>query len=198
MGQSRPRLRECGRVLTPYPATPAALVPTQPHQQRCRTPPERLMSQLPRDRVPRNPLTATLMTPLIRLHDPALHHRPLLSDLLPSHLQPELVKAAEASQIGCSEGSVGHVEVFLMGCLGTPIMERPRPLPPAATPLPPSTPSNAKSRYTEPDAEVQDAELAGPFPMRDGPELLVSYSSPGAPKRADLPSRSRVGRGSSR
>ena len=23
--------------------------------------------------------------------------------------------------------------------------------------------------------------------MRDGPELLVSYSSPGAPKRTDLP-----------
>ena len=42
-------------------------------------------------------------------------------------------------------------------------------------------------RYTEPDTEVQDAERAGPSPTRDGPELLVSYSSPGAPKRADLP-----------
>ncbi len=43
-------------------------------------------------------------------------------------------------------------------------------------------------RYTEPDTEVQEAELAGPSPMRDGPELLVSYSSPGAPTRTDLPS----------
>ncbi len=44
-------------------------------------------------------------------------------------------------------------------------------------------------RYTEPDTETQGAELAGPSPMRHGPELLVSYSSPGAPKRADVPSK---------
>ena len=42
-------------------------------------------------------------------------------------------------------------------------------------------------RYTEPDTESQEAEQTAPPPMRDGPELLVSYSSPGAPKRADLP-----------
>ncbi|CEG94481.1 hypothetical protein [Propionibacterium freudenreichii] len=44
-------------------------------------------------------------------------------------------------------------------------------------------------RYTEPGAEAQEAEQAGPSPMRDGPELLVSYSSPGAPKRTDAPSK---------
>ena len=48
-------------------------------------------------------------------------------------------------------------------------------------------------RYTEPDADAQEAEQAGPSPMRDGPELLVSYSSPGAPQRTDLPSSKRVG-----
>ena len=43
-------------------------------------------------------------------------------------------------------------------------------------------------RYTEPDTEAApEAEQAGPSPMRDGPELLVSYSSPEAPKRTDLP-----------
>lgn len=42
-------------------------------------------------------------------------------------------------------------------------------------------------RYTEPDTEAQEAAQTGPPPMRDGPELLVSYSSPGAPKRTDLP-----------
>lgn len=42
-------------------------------------------------------------------------------------------------------------------------------------------------RYTEPGTEAQEAAQAGPSPMRDGPELLVSYSSPGAPKRTDLP-----------
>ena len=35
--------------------------------------------------------------------------------------------------------------------------------------------------------EAQEAEQTAPPPMRDGPELLVSYSSPGAPKRTDLP-----------
>ena len=42
-------------------------------------------------------------------------------------------------------------------------------------------------RYTDPDIEAQEVEQAGPSPMRDGPELLVSYSSPGASKRAGLP-----------
>ena len=42
-------------------------------------------------------------------------------------------------------------------------------------------------RYTDPDAEAQEADQTGPSPMRDGSELLVSYSSPGAPKRTDLP-----------
>ncbi|GAB97687.1 hypothetical protein BJY21_003902 [Kineosphaera limosa] len=44
-------------------------------------------------------------------------------------------------------------------------------------------------RYTEPDTDAPEAEQTGPSPMRDGPELLVSYSSPDAPKRADVPSR---------
>ena len=42
-------------------------------------------------------------------------------------------------------------------------------------------------RYTEPGTEAQEADQTGPSSMRDGPELLVSYSSPGAPKRTDLP-----------
>ena len=45
-------------------------------------------------------------------------------------------------------------------------------------------------RYTEPEAEPRDAE---PAPVQGGPELLVSYSSPGAPKRADLPAPKRDG-----
>ena len=42
-------------------------------------------------------------------------------------------------------------------------------------------------RYNEPDTEAPEAAQTGPPPMREGPELLVSYSSPGAPKRTDLP-----------
>lgn len=48
-------------------------------------------------------------------------------------------------------------------------------------------------RYTELEAEHQDAEPDGPSPAQAGPELLVSYSSPGAPERADLPSAKRDG-----
>lgn len=40
-------------------------------------------------------------------------------------------------------------------------------------------------RYPEPDASAEAVEE--PAPTRDGPELLVSYSSPGAPKRRDVP-----------
>lgn len=37
-------------------------------------------------------------------------------------------------------------------------------------------------RHAEPEAAVDE-----PSPTQDGPELLVSYSSPGAPKRRDVP-----------
>ena len=48
-------------------------------------------------------------------------------------------------------------------------------------------------RYTEPEAERPDAEQVRPAPVQPGPELLVSYSSPGAPERADLPTAKRDG-----
>ena len=40
-------------------------------------------------------------------------------------------------------------------------------------------------RHSEPDASAE--AIDEPSPTRDGPELLVSYSSPGAPKRRDVP-----------
>ena len=48
-------------------------------------------------------------------------------------------------------------------------------------------------RYTEPEAAPQDAEQIEPPPAQAEPELLVSYSSPGAPERADLPTAKRDG-----
>lgn len=48
-------------------------------------------------------------------------------------------------------------------------------------------------RYTDPDAAPQDAEQIEPPPAQAEPELLVSYSSLGAPERADLPSTKRDG-----
>ncbi len=40
-------------------------------------------------------------------------------------------------------------------------------------------------RHPEPDASAEPIDE--PSPTQDGPELLVSYSSPGAPKRRDVP-----------
>ena len=48
-------------------------------------------------------------------------------------------------------------------------------------------------RYTEPEAEPPDAEQVESVPVQAGPELLVSYSSPGAPERADVPTAKRDG-----
>ena len=47
--------------------------------------------------------------------------------------------------------------------------------------------------YTEPEAETGGAESIKPEPVQGGPELLVSYSSPGAPERADVPTAKRDG-----
>ena len=47
---------------------------------------------------------------------------------LPSHDETELIKAAERREIRGGEGSVAHVEVFLMAGVGTGISERPRHL----------------------------------------------------------------------
>ena len=75
--------------------------------------------------------------------DPARQDRPARLEALPGDLQPELVEPAERRQIGRPEGqtnsqirtagadvrsSVGHVEVFRMGGVGTFILGRPRPV----------------------------------------------------------------------
>ena len=60
---------------------------------------------------------------------------------------------AETSQIRAREGSVGHVEVFQMGSVRTPIFGGPRPPQPTATPQPRTTlptPSIVKSLLSHP------------------------------------------------
>ena len=48
---------------------------------------------------------------------------------LTRHLQPQAVQTRESAQIRAIKDSIGHVEVFQMDGVGTPIIERPRPLP---------------------------------------------------------------------
>lgn len=90
---------------------------------------ERLVRQAPGHRAQRHALLPASATPLVRLTDPALDHRPIGSDALADGHEPQLVKAAEGGRVGRGEGSVEHVEVFHMGGVGTSIIGRPRPLP---------------------------------------------------------------------
>jgi len=66
---------------------------------------------------------------MVGFGDPAGQHRPIRLEALPDDVQAELVEAAERGQVRGSEGSVKHVEVFRLGCVRTPILGRPRPLP---------------------------------------------------------------------
>jgi len=55
---------------------------------------------------------------------------------LTRHLQPQAIQARERAQIRAIKDSIGHVEVFQMDGVGTPIIGRPRPIPGHDTPNP--------------------------------------------------------------
>ena len=55
---------------------------------------------------------------------------------LARHFQAQVIQARERAQVGAIKGSIGHVEVFQMDGVGTPIIGRPRPLPGHDTPNP--------------------------------------------------------------
>ena len=63
---------------------------------------------------------------------------------LARHLQAQVIQARERAQIRAIKGSIGHVEVFQMDGVGTPIIERPRPLPGHDTPNPTHHPYTLK------------------------------------------------------
>lgn len=146
--QLRPRLRRCREVLAPHPPALDAPIASEPDLQECGAPPERDMRQPAHHRAPNPALATAVVAPIISVDRPASEDRTLGLDALASDLQPEAIETAETSQIRAREGSVGHVEVFQMGGVRTPIFGGPRPLQPAATPQPPAalpTPSFVKS-----------------------------------------------------
>ena len=53
---------------------------------------------------------------------------------LAGHFQAQVIQAREGAQVRAIKGSIGHVEVFQMDGVGTPIIGRPRPLPGHDTP----------------------------------------------------------------
>ena len=150
----QPRSRRCGTagVLTPGPPARSARVAAHAEHQGGRPPPERLVRQLPNDTVTHPRSATALPAPPIagRRGHPAGKERTAGSDPLAGRHQPEGFQAAERGQVGRGEAvsgsSVGHVEVFLMGGVRTPIIGRPRPR--RADPRPPApTPSSGKSPY---------------------------------------------------
>ena len=68
---------------------------------------------------------------------------------LTRHLQPQAIQARERAQIRAIKDSIGHVEVFQMDGVGTPIIGRPRPLPGHDTPNPAN--NTYTLNYEEPD-----------------------------------------------
>lgn len=74
--------------------------------------------RVPADRTPaRDPFSPTAEGPAVRL------------DHLPHRDEPWFIKTAEHGQVSRDKDSVGHVEVFRLKGVGTPIVGRPRPPP---------------------------------------------------------------------
>ena len=67
-----------------------------------------------------------------------LDHRVLRREVLAHRGQSQGIQAQEGRQVRAGEGSLRHVEVSHDGCVGTPIIGGPRPLPAATTHPPPT------------------------------------------------------------
>ena len=74
---------------------------------------------------------------------------------LARHFQAQVIQARERAQVGTIKDSIGHVEVFQMDGVGTPIIGRPRPLPGHDTPNP--TNNTYTLNYEEPENSLDKA-----------------------------------------
>ena len=92
--------------------------------------------QAPDHRVTRLALTSAASTPPVLTSNTARQHCMVCLNALTRHLQPQVIQARERAQVRAIKGIIGHVEVFQMDGVGTPIIGRPRPLPGHDTPNP--------------------------------------------------------------
>ena len=132
----RARLGCLAHVLAPHVSTRLAPVAAHAHMHDRGTPPAGLMRQAPDHRVTRLALAPATSTPPILTSNTARQHCTVCLNALTRHLQPQAIQARERAQIRAINGSIGHVEVFQMDGVGTPIIGRPRPLPGHDTPNP--------------------------------------------------------------
>ena len=100
------------------------------------TSPAGLVRQAPDHRVTRNALAPAASTPPVLTSDTARQYCMVCLNVLIRHLQPQVIQVRERAQIRAIKDSIGHVEVFQMDGVGTPIIGRPRPLPGHDTPNP--------------------------------------------------------------
>ena len=143
------RIGRLAHVLTPHVSALWAPVAAHAHVQDRGAPAVGYMSQAPDHRVTRNALAPAASAPPILTTNTACQHCMIGLNALTRHLQPQAIKARERAQIRVIKDSIGHVEVFQMDGVGTPIIGRPRPLPSHDTPNPAHNTYTLK--YEEPD-----------------------------------------------
>ena len=95
---------------------------------------------------------------------------------LARHFQAQVIQARERAQVGAIKDSIGHVEVFRMDGVGTPIIGRPRPLPGHDTPNPTQHPYTLN--YEEPQIGP-DGIL-----VRPAEHAASTYTKPELPEEA--------------
>ena len=137
------RTRELGarvgrlpHVLAPHVSTLWTPVAAHAHVQDRGTPPAGYVRQAPDHRVTRLALASAASTPPVLTSNPPRQYCMVCLNALTRHLQPQSIQARERAQIRAIKDSIGHVEVFQMDGVGTPIIGRPRPLPGHDTPNP--------------------------------------------------------------
>lgn len=146
--QLRSRVRCSCEVLTPRPAAMRTAIASHPDQERRGPMPERLVRETSRGRPAGGGFRAATATPRVGFGSATLEHGPVVADVLPNNFEAELVEAAEHGQVRGGEGSVGHVEVFRMASVRTPIIGGPRPTSADRHAQRRATPSAAKSQKT--------------------------------------------------
>ena len=124
------------RGVTPHVSTRLAPVAAHAHVHDRGTPPAGLVRQAPDHRVMRLALAPAASTPPVLTSNTVRQHCMVCLNALTRHLQPQAIQASERAQIRAIKDSIGHVEVFQMDGVGTPIIGRPRPLPGHDTPNP--------------------------------------------------------------
>ena len=132
----RARIGRLTHILTPHVSTRLAPVAAHAHMQNRGTLPVRLVRQAPDHRVTTNAPAPAASTPPVLTSKTARQHCMVRLNVLTRHLQPQAIQARERAQIRAIKGSAGHVEVFQMDGVGTPIIGRPRPLSGHDTPNP--------------------------------------------------------------